>query len=87
MNSEITINNIDKVVFERLKFEADRQGTDLKTIILQIIKKSLGLEKVSDKLTDYNDLDHLSGTWSNEEFNQFKNNVSDFDTIDDELWK
>ncbi len=87
MDNEITISNLDKVVFDRLKFEADRQGTDLKTLIVQIVKRSLGLENVSDKSTIYNDLDHLSGVWSMEEFIQFKGNVTEFSRIEGELWK
>jgi hypothetical protein len=87
MDNEITISNLDQVIFERLKFEADRQGTDLKTLIVQIVIRSLGLEKLSDKPTIYNDLDHLAGTWSKEEFNQFKGNVTEFSRIDDEIWK
>jgi len=87
MDKEIIIKNLDKVIFERLKFEADKQGIDLKTIILQLLKKSLGLEKISDKDINYNDLDHLSGTWSDEEYIKFTTNTSRFNQIDNELWK
>ena len=87
MDNEITISNFDKVIFERLKFEAERQGTDLKTIIMQLVKRSLGLEKISDKNIIFNDLDHLSGTWSEDESIHFKTNISGFNKIDEELWK
>ena len=87
MEKEITLSNFDKAIFERLKFEADRQGTDLKTIIMQLVKRSLGLEKISDKNIIYNDLDHLSGTWTDEEFINFTANTAGFNRIDEELWK
>ena len=87
MNKEIIIKNLDNVIFERLKFEADKQGTDLKTLIVQLVKRSLGLEKITDKKNNYTDLDHLSGTWSNEDYINFKTNTSEFYQIDKELWK
>lgn len=85
MNRDIVINNIDKVTFERLKFEADKQGTDLKTLIIYLIKRSLGLEKITDKNINYNDLDHLAGTWSTDEYSDFKLNTSGFNKIDEDI--
>ena len=40
-----------------------------------------------DKNIIYNDLDHLSGTWSDEEFINFTANTAGFNRIDEELWK
>ena len=73
--------------YGKSKFEAERQDTDLKTIIMQLVKRSLGLEKISDKNIIFNDLDHLSGTWSDEEFINFTANTAGFNRIDEELWK
>lgn len=87
MDKEIIIKNIDQVILDRLKFEADRQGIDIKVVILQLIKKSLGLERISDKLTNYHDLDDLAGTWTNEEFNDFSLNTIGFNQIDKNLWE
>jgi len=87
MNNDIIIKNINKTILERLKFEADKQGTDLRTVIIQIIKKSFGLEKISDKKINYNDLDYLAGTWSDDEYTDFKLHTSGFCKIDEELWK
>jgi len=87
MDKEIIIKNFDQVIFDRLKFEADRQGVDIKTVIIQLIKKSLGLEKISDKNADYHDLDNLAGTWTIDEFNDFSSNTNSFNQIDENLWK
>ena len=87
MNEEIIIKNLDKEIFERLQFEADKQGTDLKTIIIQLIKRSLGLEKIKSRNSFYNDLDRLAGTWSDDDYNDFRSNISGFNQIDEDLWK
>ena len=87
MNREIIISNIEKILFDRLKFEADREGIDIKTYVKKIIKKSLGLEKVIENNIKYHDLDSLAGTWSNDDFQNFITNTERFDSIDEELWK
>lgn len=74
MDRTIKITNVDNILFERLKFEADKQGIDLKTLVLTMIKKSLGLEKITDKGGLYHDLDYLSGTWSDQEAKNFAEN-------------
>jgi len=87
MEKDIRLSNIDSLLYERLKYEAERQGMDLKTLIILIIRKSLGLEKIRNKKIVYNDLDYLSGTWSKDEHKDFINNTSELSTIDAELWK
>lgn len=69
MDRTIKIPNVDDILFERLQFEADKQGIDLKTLVLSMIKKSLGLEKITVKDERYHDLDYLSGTWTDHEAN------------------
>ena len=62
MNKEIVINNLENAVYERLKIEAEKHETDVLTIIVRLIKKSLGLESSSDA-----DIIELAGTWSEKE--------------------
>jgi hypothetical protein len=86
MNRSIIIENIDNAVFERLKLEAKKQGTDLKTIIIKLLQNSLGLPNTSDKSITHSDLDKLAGTWSEEEYLEFNKNISSFNKVDTELW-
>jgi hypothetical protein len=86
MNRNIVIENIDNVIFERLKLEAKKQGTDLKTIIIKLLQNSLGLPNTSDKPITHSDLDNLAGTWTEEEYLDFNKNTSSFNKIDTELW-
>ncbi len=87
MDSEITIKNIDKTILERLKFEANQQGLDIKAMVLQLIKKSLGLEWIKDNVTSYHDLDNLAGTWSDKEFEVFSEKIASFNEVEKDLWE
>lgn len=35
----------------------------------------------------YADLDHLAGTWSDEDYKAFLERIKDFETIDETMWK
>ena len=83
----ITIENIDQTILDRLKFEAKRQKIDLNTLILFIIKKSMGVGKIKDRKINYNDLGSLAGTWTKEDYETFIKNTSGFNEIDEQLWK
>ena len=87
MSKGITIENIDQMILERLKFEAKKQRIDLNTLIISIIKKFIGLEKINDRKTDHNDLDFLAGTWTKEDYETFIKNTSKFNEIDEKLWE
>ena len=83
----ITIENIDKTILERLRFEAKKQRIELNTLILSIIKKSMGLEKIKERKINYTNLDFLAGTWTKEDYEIFVKNTSGFNEIDEQLWK
>lgn len=87
MGTEIIIKNIDQVIFEKLKIEADRQGTDLTTLIVQLIAKSLGIKQLDYADNELNDLDSLAGTWTEKEYSDFASNTLMFNEIDEYLWK
>lgn len=87
METEIIINDMDQTTLERLKFEANRQGIDIKVLVIQMIKKSLGIDVAKIQKSNSNDLLKLAGTWTEEEFKEFENNTSGFSQIDEELWK
>jgi hypothetical protein len=85
MNHDIVLKNLDEIIFDRLRLEAEQQGLDITTLILSMIKQSLGLDNISDKT--YPELESLSGTWTVNDFEEFKNNTSGFEKIDENLWK
>ncbi len=82
----ITLRGIDQETSEKLKKAASRQGKSTNRLILDIIKKELGLDKEKKYSRKYSDLDDLFGRWSEEEFRKINDKISRERRIDPELW-
>ena len=82
----MTIRGIDDEVSKLLKDRAKSEDISVNGLILKMIKESLGIEKKKRTKT-YRDLDHLAGTWSEKDFNEFQKRVEDMEKIDEEIWK
>lgn len=85
--ANISLRNVDEETTSRLKEEANRQGVSVNTLILHLIRQGLGLKARAPRRRVYHDLDHLAGTWSDEEAAEFMNSEADFETVDEELWQ
>lgn len=83
---EITLPEVDEETVSRLTEEARRQGLSMSTLVLRIINKAIGT-KEDRRRRVYTDLDHLAGTWNEEETSAFLKSVSDFEKVDDQLWR
>lgn len=58
------------------------------TLLLRLSKLfQKGDQKSVSRKKEAKNLLNLAGTWSNEEYEQFKRNTKSFEDIDDELWK
>lgn len=77
---------IDTNTYASLKEKAKKESTSINSIVLKIVKESLGLRKKGRTVT-YTDLDHLAGTWDEKDYTEFQNRVADFEAIDENLWK
>ena len=82
----ITIRGVEPVVAEELKLTAAKQNKSLNQLVLEFIKKNLGMEKEKKYSRDYDDLDHLFGSWDEEEFNAIQNKINQERKIDQDLW-
>jgi hypothetical protein len=82
-----TIRGVEPEVAEKLKLMAEKKGKSINQIVLDFIKKNLGLSKEQTHTCQYNDLDNLFGSWSGEEFDKIQNKVNQSRQIDQELWK
>ena len=54
--------------------------------MLKILKEALGLEK-KKRTAEYHDLDHLAGTWSQQDAKAFEQATAVFESVDERLWK
>lgn len=81
-----TIRGIEPEIAEKLKSIALKQGKSVNQLMLEFIKKNLGLEKEKKYSCKYNDLDDLFGAWSDEEYECIQGKISRERQIDQELW-
>lgn len=82
----ITLRGIDEVVSGALKEKARREDVSVNTLLLRILKESLGIEKKRRNVL-YDDLDHLAGTWNAEDLKEFENATAVFERVDEDMWK
>ena len=82
----MTLRGIDDAISGALKEKARREDTSVNTVMLRILKESLGIEK-KKRIVIYDDLDHLAGTWSLNDLTEFENATSAFEKVDEDMWK
>ncbi len=82
----ITIRGVEPAVAEKLKLTAAKQNKSLNQLVLEFIKKNLGMEKEKKYSRDYDDLDHLFGSWDEEEFDAIQKKINQERQIDQDLW-
>lgn len=82
----MTLRGIDDMVAKALKERARREDTSVNAVMLRILRESLGIEK-KKRTVIYNDLDHLAGTWSEEDAAEFEKYTAAFEKVDEEMWK
>lgn len=82
----ITLRGIDERIAAALKEKARKEGTSVNALMLQVIKASLGIEK-KKRGEEYDNLDHLTGTWSIKDAAEFERATAVFETVDEEMWK
>ena len=68
-----TIRGVEPEVAEKLKTMAEKKGKSINQLVLDFIKKNLGLEKEATHSREYDDLDGLFGSWSDDEFIRIHN--------------
>lgn len=85
--SQLTVRGVGDKLHQRLKQEANKQGISLNRYLLKIIREAAGVIPPDRRKKEYHDLDHLAGTWSEEEYEEFQQNLARQRQIDDELWK
>lgn len=82
----MTLRGIDDRTATALKKRARHEGTSVNTLTLRLLRQSLGLDKPR-RDTVHTDLDHLAGTWSAADAEEFTQAIAIFDTIDEAMWK
>ena len=79
----IALNGIDEQLSSLLTKRAAQAQKSIDQFIVDTLKKHFGLEQKKE----YDDLDHLFGSWSEEEFNSVQKKINSERKIDQELWQ
>ena len=82
----ISIQDIDEQLSALLKQQAATARKSVNQFILDMLRKQLGLKKERKFTAEYNDLDSLFGTWTEEEFSSIQGKISSERQVDTELW-
>ena len=83
---QLTIRGVDADLAQALKREASRRDTSVNRLVVSLLKESVGLDNSGSRTMEYDDLDALAGTWSQEAYDEFTNRLRDQRQIDQELW-
>ncbi len=84
----ITLRNIPLELQETIRQRASEEGLSLNKTILRMLEESLGLrQRGGRRRSIHHDLDHLAGTWTEEEADAFDAALADQRQVDPELWQ
>ena len=83
----ITIRGIDSTVSSKLKQIAKSENKSVNQLVLDMIKQNIGMQKRKKYTKKYDDLDHLFGIWTDDEFNKIQGIIDSQRKIDKELWE
>lgn len=82
--SQITLRDLPEPVEREIRKEARRRGSSLNKVIISLLRKGLGMGSEHDKRRD---LSNLVGTWDDAALREFQDSTSQFELIDEEIWK
>lgn len=85
---QLIIRGIGTELHNAIKDEARRRGLSINRFVLAIIREAIGLGnglRLSEK--EFHDIDHLVGTWTQQEFEEFEKLLVLHRSIDEELWQ
>ena len=83
----ISIRNVDEQLAKALKHQSKSSNKSVNQLVLDILRRHVGLEKEKRFTKTYDDLDTLFGRWSENDFTRIQGKIDDERRIDEELWK
>ena len=86
---QITLASLDDELSARLHRLAELEGITLNQLALKLLREGVGLTDHKGKPGDKvgSSLDHLMGTWTPEQAEEFNAVLRDLDTFDESAWK
>ncbi len=85
---QLTIRGVDKELHHALRRRADQHGMSINRYVLSVIRESVGLANGGVlRDSEFDDLDDLAGTWTQQDYEEFKGQLQAQRSIDTELWQ
>jgi hypothetical protein len=86
--TQLTVRGVDGGLHHFLQQEAERRGQSINRYVLSLLQEAAGVGN-GDPQTPivYHDLDHLAGTWAEQEYAEFTQDLAAQRGIDEELWR
>ena len=86
--NQLTVRGLEGELAERIQRLAKRDGTSLNQAALKLLRKGAGLADSSQKADTVGaSLDHLIGTWSEDEAAELDAALEEFEVIDEAAWR
>ena len=86
--NQLTVSGFDDELAERIRRLAKRDGTSLNQAALKLLRKGAGLADPAQKADTIGaSLDHLIGSWSDDEAAELDAALEEFETIDESAWR
>jgi hypothetical protein len=82
----ITLRNIPPKLHDVIQRRADTDGLSLNKTVIRMLEEAAGQRTVTTREL-HDDLDHLAGTWSDEDAAAFESALVEQRRVDPELWK
>ena len=82
----ITVRNLPPAVAKAVWEKARKERLSFNKAIVKLLEVATGVAEREEPVV-YHDLDHLAGTWSEAEYEEFMEAARQHRTIDPEMWK
>lgn len=82
----ITLRNIPAQVQEAIRQRAEAESQSFNKAVLRMLEEHIGLRRRPGPVL-HHDVDHLAGTWTEEEAEAFDATLAEQRRVDPELWK
>jgi hypothetical protein len=83
----ITLRNLPPEIARAVQRRAKEKRTSINKAVIDLLEESAGTRAHTPAPVRYHDLDHLAGTWTENEAAAFETLLTEQRRIDPELWK
>jgi hypothetical protein len=87
INGSIIQSGIDEATARWLTEEAERRGVTAESLALEILREGVSAERDRGAGETFDDLTDLAGHWDKQEVTEFLRAISDFEHVDEQLWR